>query len=74
MQFMNFSLDKLVKNLSDEDCKYLIEEFGCKNLKLLKQKGAYAYEYMNSLGRFNEKKLPARKEKLETMVKNQTVT
>ena len=25
MQFMNSSLDKLVKNLSDEDFKYLIE-------------------------------------------------
>ena len=36
MQFMNSSLDKLVKNLSDRDFKYLIEEFGSKNLKLLK--------------------------------------
>ena len=25
MQFMNFSLDKLVKNLSDEDFKYLVK-------------------------------------------------
>ena len=31
MQFMNSSLDKLVKNLSDEDFKYLVEEFGSKN-------------------------------------------
>ena len=31
MQFMNSSLvnSKLVKNLSDEDSKYLVEEFGC---------------------------------------------
>ena len=36
MQFMNSSLDKLVKNLSDKDFKYLIEEFGSKNLELLK--------------------------------------
>ena len=28
MQFMNSSLDKLVKNVSDKDFKYLIEEFG----------------------------------------------
>ena len=28
MQLMNSSLDKLVKNLSDEDFKYLVEEFG----------------------------------------------
>ena len=33
---MNSSLDKLVKNLSDKDFKYLIEEFGSKNLELLK--------------------------------------
>ena len=61
MQFMNFSLDKLVKNLSDEDFKYLVEEFGSENLELLKQKGAYPYEYMNSFERFNEEKLPAKK-------------
>ena len=46
MQFMNFSLDKLVKNLSDNDFKYLTEEFGSTDLKLLKQKGAYLYEYI----------------------------
>ena len=61
MQFMNSSLDKLVKNLSDKDFKYLIEEFGSKNLELLKQKGDYPYEYMNSFERFIEGKLPARK-------------
>ena len=61
MQFMSFGLDKLVKNLTDEDFKYLVEEFGSENLGLLKQKGAYPYEYMNSFERFNEKKLPARK-------------
>ena len=55
MQFMNSSLNKLVKNLSDEDFKYLVEEFGSENLELLKQKGAYPYEYMNSFERFNEK-------------------
>ena len=48
MQFMNSNLDKLVKNLSDKDFKHLIEEFGPEYLDLLKQKGAYPYEYMNS--------------------------
>ena len=57
MQFMNSGLDKLVKNLSDEGFKYLVEEFGSKNLELLKQKGAYPYEYMNSFARFKEKKI-----------------
>ena len=41
MQFMISSLDKLVKNLSDEDFKHLVKEFGSKNLRLLKQKGTY---------------------------------
>ena len=41
MHFMNFSLDKLVKNLSDKDFKYLVEELGSQNLELLKQKGDY---------------------------------
>ena len=59
---MNSSLDKLVKNLSDEDFKYLVEEFGSENLELLKQKGVYPYEYMNSFERFDEEKLPARKD------------
>ena len=58
---MSFSLNKLVKNLTDEDFKYLVEEFGSENLGHLKQKGAYPYEYINSLERFNEKKMPARK-------------
>ena len=35
---MNFSLDKLVKNLTDKDFKYLVEEIDSKNLGLLKQK------------------------------------
>ena len=69
---MNSSLDKLVKKLSDENFKYLIEEFSSKNLELLKQKGACPYEFMNSFERFNEKQLPAKK--LVMMVKYQTVT
>ena len=35
MQLMNSSLDKIVKNLSDKDFKYLIKEFASKNLELL---------------------------------------
>ena len=77
MQFMNSSLDKLVKNLADSDFKYLIKEFGSKNLELLKQKGGYPYEHMDSLKRFIEEKLPdkefflvqQKKEKLVKMVK-----
>ena len=37
MQYMDSSLEKLVKNLSDNDFNYLTEEFGSKNLELFKQ-------------------------------------
>ena len=60
VQFMNSSLDKLVKNLSDEDFNYLVKEFGSKHLEILKQRRAYPYEYMNGFKRFNEEKLTAR--------------
>ena len=58
MQFMNSSLDKLVKNLNDKDFKYLGEEFSGEQLKLVKEKEIYPYEYMNSFKRFNEDELP----------------
>ena len=60
MQFMNSSLDSLVKNLSDNVFKYLSEEFGGELLRLLKQKGVYPYEYMESFKNFSEDKLPDR--------------
>ena len=61
MQFINSSIDKLVTNLVDKDFKYLVEEFGTENLKILKQKGTCPCEYMNSFKKFNEDKLCARK-------------
>ena len=57
MQFMNPSLEKLVKNLSHNDFKCLTEESGSNNLELLKQKDAYPYEYMDNFKRFSEEKL-----------------
>ena len=58
---MNCNLEKLVKNLSDGYFKYLTEEFGSRNLELLKQKHAYPYEYIDSFERFSEEKLPDKK-------------
>ena len=39
MQFINSSLDALVENLSDNDFKYLSQEFNGGLLELVKQKG-----------------------------------
>ena len=58
MQFMNSSLDSLMKNLSDNDFKHFSEEFSGEFLQLIKQKGVYPYEYMYSFKRFLENKLP----------------
>ena len=58
MQFMNSSLDKLVKNLSNKDFKFLIEELSSKNVELLKQKGIRIYE---QFWKVYEEKLPAKK-------------
>ena len=53
---MNFDLDELVKHLSDKDFQHLVEEFGSK-IELLKQKGTFPDEYMNSFERVKEKKI-----------------
>ena len=58
MQFMNSGLDSLVKNLSNNNFKYFSEEFSGKFLELVKGKGVYPYEYMNSFKMFSEDKLP----------------
>ena len=60
MEFMNFSLDALVKNLSDNDFKYLSHEFSCDLLELVKQEEGYSYEYMDSFEKFSEDKVPDR--------------
>ena len=41
---MNSRVIKIVRNFIDDDFKYLTEEFGFKNVELLKQKGVYPYE------------------------------
>ena len=44
--------------MSDNDFKYLSEEFSGELLKLVKEKGVYPYEYMDSFEKFSENKLP----------------
>ena len=62
MQFMNSSLDSLVKNLSDSDFEHLSSEFkDTAQLDLGKQKGVYPYEYMNCLDKFDKRQLPSKK-------------
>ena len=53
-QFLSYSLDSLVKNLSKNDFKYLSEEFDNNVLDLAKQKAFYPYEYMSNFEKFKE--------------------
>ena len=41
IQFINSGLDALVKNLTDNDFKYLSQEFNGEQSNLVKQKGVY---------------------------------
>ena len=52
-QFINSSLNALVENLSEMDFKYLTQEFRGDLSKLVKQKGVYPYEYMDSFLKIN---------------------
>ena len=73
IQFMNSSLDALVKNLSDNDFKYLSKEFSSDLLELVKQNGVYPYDYMNSFKKFFEDKLLDRR-KFFTSLKNECIS
>ena len=56
MLFLNSSLDKLVKNLNE--FKYLSKVFKENKLELVKKKGIYPYECMDSFKKFQKNCLP----------------
>ena len=55
---MNPNLDSLVKNVLSDDFKYLSIEFNGELLELVKEKGVYPFEYMDSFKKISEDKLP----------------
>ena len=57
-KFMSISLESLVYNLPDDAFNNLEKYFKGEKLSLVKRKGVYPYEYMYSLERFKENKLP----------------
>ena len=61
-QFMSSSLDNLIKNLPDEAFKCTKQEFKKEQFNLMKQKGIYPYDHMDSFDRFNETKLPVQQD------------
>ena len=57
-KFMSTSLDNLVNNLPDDAFNNLERYYKGEKLSLVKGKGVYPYEYMDSLERLDETKLP----------------
>ena len=57
--FMSQSLDRLSSNLSDDAFFHTREAFpNDEKFRLIKQKGVYPYDYMDSFERFSERSLP----------------
>ena len=60
-KFMSSGLDSLVNNLAKGGHEFWgFEEYNDKQKELLIRKGIYPYEYMSSLDKFNEGKLPSK--------------
>ena len=66
-QFMSSSLDKLVNNLPNKAFKYTNNEFKNEKFELMKKKGIYPYDYMDSFNKFNNTKLPSKDEFYSTL-------
>ena len=57
-RFMSTSLSKLVNNLPETAFQNVGKYYTREKLDLIKRKGVYPYEYMNSIERFKETRLP----------------
>ena len=61
--FMSQSLDRLSSNLSDDAFFHTRGAFpNDEEFRLIKRKGVYPYDYMDSFERFSEKSLPSRED------------
>ena len=61
LKFMSSSLGALVNNLPKDAFKNLLKYYTPEQAEILKQKGFYPYEYMDSIEKFNDTKLPPQK-------------
>ncbi|GBL87901.1 hypothetical protein AVEN_62211-1 [Araneus ventricosus] len=59
-QFLNTSLQKLVKNLDHSKFSIMQSFISSQHRDLLLKKGIYSYEYMSSFSKFEETQLPPR--------------
>ena len=71
-QFMSTGLDKLAENLPDDAYIYTRKEFN-EQFNLMKRKGIYPYDYMDSFQKFNDTQLPIKKDFFSVLY-NQHIT
>ena len=63
LAFLNSSLDKLSSNLEDKDFIYTKEYYNDPiKFNLMKRKGVYPYDYMDSFSKFYDSELPKRED------------
>ena len=72
-KFMAVSLDSLVNNLPEDAFTNLKRYYTGDKLSLVKRKGVYPYEYMDTLERLKETKLPP-KEAFYSKLKNEDIS
>ena len=58
-QFTPKSLDVLSKTLEDDEFMFLLESCTTSHFDLIRRKGVYPYDYMDSVERFDETELPS---------------
>ena len=61
LKFMRSSLEALVNNLPKDAFKNISKYYTLEEVELIKQKGHYPYEYMDSIEKFKEDKPPPQK-------------
>ena len=60
-QFMASSLERLAANLSTDAFKYISQVFPNEKLALMKQKGVYPHDFMDSFQKFGDQQLPPKR-------------
>ena len=61
-QFMASGLERLAANLPTDAFKYTVQVFQDEKLALMKQKGVYPYDFMDSFQKFGDQQLPPKEE------------
>ena len=61
LKFLNASVETLVNNLSEDDFKNLEKYFKTEQIKLLKRKGFFPYDYLEDIEKLKDKKPPPKK-------------